>query len=120
MTLRILFADKFPDAELRRLAGLGHESVLRPELTAAELPDVIAGYDALVVRSTRVERETVVAGDTLRLILRAGAGTNTIDLAAAAEIYGTSGRDDAALTVRAIKMVGDGALGSRSAWLIEP
>jgi D-3-phosphoglycerate dehydrogenase len=40
----------------------------------------------LVVRSTRVTRATIEAADSLELIARAGAGTNTIDTQAAADL----------------------------------
>jgi D-3-phosphoglycerate dehydrogenase len=55
-------------------------------LTAEELPRRIPGFGVLVVRSTRVTSETILAGDALELIVRAGAGTNTIDTQAAASV----------------------------------
>ena len=42
------------------------------------------GFDVLVVRSTKVGAEVFEAGDKLALVIRAGAGTNTIDTATAA------------------------------------
>jgi len=83
--MRILFADKFPHRYLEKVTELGHDCVLEPELGAGDLPDKIAGFDALVVRSTRVTAETIAAADRLALVIRAGAGTNTIDKQAAAE-----------------------------------
>jgi len=83
--MKVLFADKFPDPYLERLAGLGHDCVYQPELSADDLPSRIAGHDALVVRSTRVEAPAVDAADRLQLIIRAGAGTNTIATDAAAD-----------------------------------
>ncbi len=82
--MRILFADKFEADQFDRIVSLGHECISRPELTADELPDAIGGFDALIVRSTVVSESTIAASDRLALIVRAGAGTNTIDLAAAA------------------------------------
>ncbi len=48
-------------------------------------PESAASTSTLVVRSTKVTAETIAAGDHLGLIVRAGAGTNTIDKQAAAE-----------------------------------
>ena len=83
--MRILFADKFPAEQLAEIVARGHECELRPELTTSDLPGVISGVDVLVVRSTEVGDETFVAADALELVIRAGAGYNTIDVAAAAE-----------------------------------
>ncbi len=83
--MRILFADKFPANYLQKLQDSGHVTNYHPDLLAADLPDKIAGHDVLVVRSTRVEKNAIQAADRLRLIVRAGAGTNTIDKNFAAE-----------------------------------
>lgn len=83
--MNILFADKFPEHGLDRLRGLGHSCDYQPELTAVDLPKKIAGREILVVRSTGVEAAAIEAADRLRMIIRAGAGTNTIDKDSAAE-----------------------------------
>ena len=81
--MRILFADPFDPARLELLAGAGHQSEVH-DLTADELPGRIADFDVLVVRSTRVTAATIEAADRLSLIVRAGAGTDNVDRAAAA------------------------------------
>ncbi len=81
--MRILYADSVDDRAVDRLRDLGHSVDIHPELTADSLPDVIAGYQVLVVRSTRVTAETIAACDGLGLIVRAGAGTDNIDADAA-------------------------------------
>lgn len=83
--MKILFADKFPAEQLFAIGDRGHECELRPELAASDLPDVISGYDVLVVRSTEVGKKTLDAADALELVIRAGSGYNTIDVSAAAE-----------------------------------
>ena len=83
--MHILFADKFPAAYLDEIASLGHHCVLQPDLKAEELPGQINGVEALVVRSTRVSADSLKAADRLRLVIRAGAGTNTIDKQSAAD-----------------------------------
>ena len=77
--MKILFADAFPLSPLERLRGQGHECELVPTLTGEDLPGAIPGFEALVVRSTRVGAAALEAGDALELVVRAGAGTNTID-----------------------------------------
>ena len=77
--MKILFADAFPPLQLDRLRGEGHECEFAPTLTGDDLPGAIPGLDALVVRSTRVGAAALEAGDSLKLVVRAGAGTNTID-----------------------------------------
>ncbi len=83
--MQILFADKFPANQLQLLQRSGHETQYQPELQASDLPARILGYDILVVRGTKVQKDTIEAADGLKLIVRAGAGTNTIDKAFAAE-----------------------------------
>lgn len=82
--MKILFADKFPEHDLNRLVELGYTCDYRPELAAGDLADNIAGCEILVVRSTTVEAAVIHAADALRMVIRAGAGTNTIDKEAAA------------------------------------
>lgn len=82
--MKILFADKFPQHYLNQIQDGGHTCDYQPDLTADRLPDKVAGFDVLVVRSTRVEAPAIHAADSLRIVVRAGAGTNTIDTEAAA------------------------------------
>ncbi|MEV5541564.1 NAD(P)-dependent oxidoreductase [Saccharopolyspora shandongensis] len=84
--MRILLADAFPAAQLAELADHGHDCDYRPDTTADQLPDRLDGFDALVVRSTRVAVAALERADGLRLVIRAGAGTNTIDCAAASRL----------------------------------
>ncbi len=82
--MKVLIADKLPAASVQALEALGLSASLRPELTADDLPGEIAGVHVLVVRSTKVTADTFAAADALQLVIRAGAGTNTIDCDAAA------------------------------------
>ncbi|HET7432492.1 MAG TPA: NAD(P)-dependent oxidoreductase [Nocardioides sp.] len=99
--MRILLADKLPEQTVRDLEAHGHECALEPSLTADDLPGRIAGFDVLVVRSTKVPRPVFEAADRLVLVIRAGAGTNTIDTDAAAEravfVSNVPGRNAAAV-----------------------
>ncbi len=77
--MRLLLADKLPDRTVDDLTALGHDVVMEPGLSAEDLPGRIAGFDGLVVRSTKVTGAVFEAADRLVLVIRAGAGTNTID-----------------------------------------
>ena len=78
--MKVLIADKFSEDHIERLRNAGHEVSLQPNLSKSDLPKTIAGFNVLVVRSTRVTEETIGAADKLNLIIRAGAGVNTIAL----------------------------------------
>jgi len=78
--MKVLIADKFPEAHLNHLAKLGCEVTYQPAVKAEELPSIIVPYKILVVRSKQVTAETLKASDHLAVVLRAGAGVNTIDV----------------------------------------
>lgn len=86
MLMRVLFADKYPADQLEQLRAAGHDCELRPELTADDLAEAVGDADVLVVRSTKVTRETLEQAPRLKLIIRAGSGYNTIDVDAAGEL----------------------------------
>ncbi len=85
--MRVLFADAIDPSTVGRTDGA------RPRLrlgAEAHQPTTFRtgspGFQALVVRSTKVTAATIEAADALELIVRAGAGTNTIDVEAASEV----------------------------------
>ncbi len=84
--MRVLFADAIDPSTVDALTERGHECVSDPKLSADDLPARIPGFEALVVRSTEVTAATIEAADALELIVRAGAGTNTIEVEAASEV----------------------------------
>jgi D-3-phosphoglycerate dehydrogenase / 2-oxoglutarate reductase len=83
--MKVLVADKFEKSGIEGLQAAGCEVIFEPDLKDATLTEAIArtGADILVVRSTQVTEPMLDAG-RLSLILRAGAGYNTIDVKAAA------------------------------------
>jgi len=81
--MRLLIADKMDTDPLEELKVLGVQIHSRPELTKETLPGALDGVGILVVRSTEVTARAIEAGKHLNLIVRAGAGVNTIDVAAA-------------------------------------
>jgi len=78
--MNILIADKLSESAIKDLETLGAQIRFEPDLTADKLPEAIGDADVLIVRSTKVIRDTIVNGESLSLIIRAGAGVNTIDL----------------------------------------
>lgn len=81
--MKILIADKLAKKTISGLEALGAKVTVNPDLTAESLPSHIADNSILIVRSTKVKQDTIEAGKELSLIIRAGAGVNTIDLEAA-------------------------------------
>jgi D-3-phosphoglycerate dehydrogenase len=84
--MKILIADKFEQSGIEGLKAAGCEVVSDPDLKDDALRDALAatGAEVLVVRSTRVTAPMLDAG-RLSLVVRAGAGYNTIDVAAASK-----------------------------------
>jgi D-3-phosphoglycerate dehydrogenase / 2-oxoglutarate reductase len=78
--MKTLIADKFSEAHIARLNQLGCEVTYNPTAKAEELAGIIAPYKILVVRGKQVTADTLKAADELALVLRAGAGVNTIDV----------------------------------------
>src|SRR6188508_1818062 len=84
--MRILIADKFEKSGIDGLKAAGCEVVYEPDLKDESLTEAIraSGADVLVVRGTKVTEPMLDAG-RLSLIVRAGAGYNTIDVAGASK-----------------------------------
>jgi D-3-phosphoglycerate dehydrogenase len=82
--MKVLVADRISEQALDKLRAAGIEVVSYPDIVADSLRDVVAESqaDVLVVRSTRVNADALTDG-RLKLVIRAGAGFNTIDVAAA-------------------------------------
>lgn len=84
--MKVLVADKFEASGLEALNRLGVEVVYEPSISADTLGERLAetAADVLVVRSTRITAQAISQAK-LGLIVRAGAGVNTIDVAAASD-----------------------------------
>ena len=82
--MKVVIADKFEQSGIDGLRNAGCNVVYQPDLKDAALADAVRtmGADVLVVRGTKVTAEVLDAG-RLSLIVRAGAGYNTIDVAGA-------------------------------------
>lgn len=107
---RVLVADKLHASAIKGLQALpGVEVINRPELTADTLPEAVGDVDVLVVRSTKVTAATLRAGNTLGLVIRAGAGVNTIDVAEASRrgvyVANCPGKNAAAVAELALGLI---------------
>src|SRR4051812_5514446 len=80
--MKVLVADKFEEAGFSGLTALGCEVLYEPKLEGESLGRRLAetGADVLVVRSTKVTAAEMERAAGLSLVVRAGAGVNTIDL----------------------------------------
>lgn len=83
--MRALIADKTAPFVAGRLQDLGLTVEQDPSLKGETLTAKLRDHDpeVLVVRSTKVTAEDIAAGASLALVIRAGAGVNTIDLESA-------------------------------------
>ena len=87
--MKILLASQKPFAasavkEIRKIAeDAGHEfATLEKYASETELIEAVKDADALIVRSDKVTANVVEAADRLRIVVRAGAGYDNLDLEA--------------------------------------
>jgi D-3-phosphoglycerate dehydrogenase len=84
--MKVLIADKFEQSGIDGLKALGCEISYQPDLKDDALVEAVrqVAPDVLVVRGTKVTEPMLEAGP-VKLVVRAGAGYNTIDVAAASK-----------------------------------
>ena len=80
--MKVLIADSFPQTGCSELQKLGCEVGIEPDLKGSSLSEALERQqpDILIVRSTKVQEEQFNAAKGLALVIRAGAGINTIDV----------------------------------------
>ncbi len=83
--MKILIADKFDAKGLIALEELGCQVVFEPDTSAEQMEAAVAKHDpeVLIVRGTKVPANAIRGGTRLSLIVRAGAGYDSIDVAEA-------------------------------------
>jgi D-3-phosphoglycerate dehydrogenase / 2-oxoglutarate reductase len=83
--MKVLIADKFEKVGIDGLKELGCTVVSQPDVKADGLAGLIRETDPhiLIVRSKKVGADALSAGTALTLVIRAGAGIDTIDVVAA-------------------------------------
>jgi len=84
--MKVLIADKYESEGVEQLTALGCEVTTNADLAGPALGDALrgGGHSVLVVRSNHVTKEIIDAAASLKLVVRAGAGYDTIDVVAAA------------------------------------
>lgn len=90
--MKVLIATEKPFAPAavqgitNELKGVGHEVVLLEKYTEkSQLLDVVKDADAMIVRSDKITPEVLDAARQLKIVVRAGAGYDSIDTAYAKE-----------------------------------
>lgn len=104
------FAAAAVDAIRDIVEGAGHQlAVLEKYADASQLDSAVADVDALIVRSDKVTAGTLAAAPKLRIVVRAGAGYDNIDLAAATSrgvvVMNTPGQNSNAVAELAIALM---------------
>jgi D-3-phosphoglycerate dehydrogenase len=86
--MKVLIADKFEKVGVDGLKELGCTVVSQPDVKAEDLPALIRQNDPhiLIVRGKKVTADSLKAGTGLTLVIRAGAGIDTIDVETASSL----------------------------------
>ena len=80
------FAPVAIDGIRKEIEGAGHQLLLLEKYTdKAQLIEAVADVDAMIVRSDKVTPEVLDAAKQLKIVVRAGAGYDSIDTAYAKE-----------------------------------
>ena len=104
------FAAKAVSGIREILEAAGHELVLFEKYAEqSELVAAVADAEALIIRSDKVTAEVIAAAPKLKIVVRAGAGYDNVDLAAASEagvvVMNTPGQNSNAVAELAIAMM---------------
>jgi len=79
--LKVLICDPIDSGGVELLKNFRFEIVMKPGISYEDLKNEVADYHVLIVRSrTKVTREIIDAGKNLRIVARAGAGVDNIDV----------------------------------------
>ena len=83
--MRVLIAEKFEKVGVDGLKDLGCEVIHNPDVSAEDLPAMMRAIDpdVLIVRGKKVSGDALKAGTRVSLVIRAGAGVDSIDVKAA-------------------------------------
>lgn len=104
------FAKKAVDGIREIVEMAGYELALLEKYTdKAQLLEAVATADAMIIRSDKVTAEVIAAAPRLQIVVRAGAGYDNVDLAAATErgivVMNTPGQNSNAVAELAIAMM---------------
>ena len=104
------FAAKAVNGIREILEAAGHELVLFEKYAEqSELVAAVADAEALIIRSDKVTAEVIAAAPKLKIVVRAGAGYDNVDLEAATEagvvVMNTPGQNSNAVAELALAMM---------------
>lgn len=104
------FARKAVDGIREIIEGAGCELALLEKYTdKGQLLEAVADADGIIIRSDKITAEVIAAAKNLRIVVRAGAGYDNVDLAAATErgivVMNTPGQNSNAVAELAIAMM---------------
>ena len=104
------FAQKAVEGIRHIVEEAGYELALLEKYTdKAQLLEAVADVDALIIRSDKVTAEVIAAAPQLKIVVRAGAGYDNVDLAAATArgivVMNTPGQNSNAVAELAIAMM---------------
>jgi D-3-phosphoglycerate dehydrogenase len=79
--MKVLICDKTEKEYIEQMRAAGLTVDVRDDITPEELPNVLPAYDGMVVRSrTKVRQPLLEVCPNLKVIVRGGAGLDTIDV----------------------------------------
>ena len=104
------FAKKAVDGIREIVEKAGYELALLEKYTdKGQLLEAVADVDGIIIRSDKITAEVIAAAKNLRIVVRAGAGYDNVDLAAATErgivVMNTPGQNSNAVAELAIAMM---------------
>ena len=104
------FAKKAVDGIRAIFDKAGYQTVLLEKYTdKAQLLEAVADVDAMIIRSDKVTAEVIAAARNLKIVVRAGAGYDNVDLAAASAkgvvVMNTPGQNSNAVAELALAMM---------------
>jgi len=104
------FASTAVEGIRKVVEGTGYELALLEKYGShQDLLDAVADADALIIRSDKVDADVIAAGKNLKIVVRAGAGYDNVDLAAASAkgvvVMNTPGQNSNAVAELALGMM---------------
>ena len=104
------FAAKAVDGIVKILTEAGHEGVaLEKYAEQSDFVAAVADVEAIIIRSDKVTAEVIAAAPKLKIVVRAGAGYDNVDLAAATAagvvVMNTPGQNSNAVAELALGMM---------------
>lgn len=104
------FASTAVEGIRKVVEGTGYELALLEKYGShQDLLDAVADADALIIRSDKVDDDVIAAGKNLKIVVRAGAGYDNVDLAAASAkgvvVMNTPGQNSNAVAELALGMM---------------